>query len=227
MAFAEAQSTIASLQASASTDSGKPSPDAWTDEMEARFQARLQSAVDEETAELCGQLAAAAAELEAAEQEVMHSSATPQSAITWPLYPCTPNDRACRLVRWASPTSKQARDSSVIGASITVHVRPMCDDDYATQAAELDGERDAAVMEGCLLEEDLVVARSEAARLARQLAELGDGDDAVRGLPHACLPASGCRVALRAQAVALPTAALLSSTIIALQAGSRCASSLT
>ena len=52
----------------------------------------------------------------------------------------------------------------------------------APQAAELDGERDAAVMEGCLLEEELVVARAEAARLAQQLADRSDGDSAVRGL---------------------------------------------
>ncbi len=37
-------------------------------------------------------------------------------------------------------------------------------------------------MEGCLLEEDLVVARAEAARLAQQLADRSDGDSAVRGL---------------------------------------------
>ena len=50
------------------------------------------------------------------------------------------------------------------------------------QAAELDGERDAAVMEGCLLEEELGVARAEAARLAQQLADRSDGDSVVRGL---------------------------------------------
>jgi len=37
-------------------------------------------------------------------------------------------------------------------------------------------------MEGCLLEEDLVVARAEAARLAQQLADRSDGDSAVRGI---------------------------------------------
>ena len=47
------------------------------------------------------------------------------------------------------------------------------------QALQLDGEKDAAIMEGCLLEEDLAVARAEVARLTRLLAERGSGEDAV------------------------------------------------
>ena len=37
-------------------------------------------------------------------------------------------------------------------------------------------------MEGCFLEEELVVARADAARLAQQLADRSSGDTAVRGL---------------------------------------------
>ena len=57
------------------------------------------------------------------------------------------------------------------------------------QAAELDGEKDAAVMEGCLLEEDLAAARAEAVRLTRLLDERGVSNAAVR-LYAVCSPSS-------------------------------------
>ena len=61
---------ISSLEATASRDADPGSSGAWTDEMELRFQARLEAAVAEETSELRGELANAAAKLEAAERKV-------------------------------------------------------------------------------------------------------------------------------------------------------------
>ena len=84
-ALGAAQATVASLQATAGRDTEQATEGAWTDQMESRFHARLEAAVAEETSELRGQLADAAAKLEAAERKVL--LALPLSMVLTKLWP--------------------------------------------------------------------------------------------------------------------------------------------
>ncbi len=69
-ALGEAQATISTIQATASRDAEAAPSGTWTDQMESQFEARLEAAVAEKTSELRGELAEAAAKLEAAERKV-------------------------------------------------------------------------------------------------------------------------------------------------------------